>query len=114
VGPDHEVHAIRNMLQTFAPEGCALVLTDTYDHENCVKNIIGGELADLVRSFPGLVGVRPDSGYPVQVAADTTEWLIDAFGCEVNSKGFKVLPAFVRAAAGREPWTGLSEGAGHR
>jgi nicotinamide phosphoribosyltransferase len=99
-GKDHEADAIRNMLETFGPEGCALVLTDTYDHENCVKNILGGELKDMVRNFPGLVGVRPDSGDPVQVTADTTEWLMDAFGYEVNSKGFKVLPSFVRVVQG--------------
>lgn len=99
-GQDNEVDAIRNMLETFAPEGCALVLTDTYDHENCVKNILGGELKDLVRNFPGLVGARPDSGDPVQVTADTTEWLMDAFGYEVNSKGFKVLPPFIRVVQG--------------
>jgi nicotinamide phosphoribosyltransferase len=99
-GREHEVDAIRNMLETFAPEGCALVLTDTYDHENCVKNILGGELKDMVRNFPGLVGARPDSGDPVQVTADTTEWLMDAFGYEVNSKGFKVLPPFIRVVQG--------------
>lgn len=99
-GRDHEVDALRNMLEVFAPEGCALLLTDTYDHENCVKNIIGGVLKDQVRNFPGLVGVRPDSGDVVQVTADTTEWLMDAFGYEVNSKGFKLLPPFVRTVQG--------------
>ncbi|MEY2424803.1 MAG: nicotinamide phosphoribosyltransferase, partial [Actinomycetota bacterium] len=99
-GKDHEVDAIRNMLEVYAPEGCALVLSDTYDHENCVKNIIGGELKEMVQNFPGLVGVRPDSGDVVEVTADTTEWLMDAFGYETNSKGFKVLPPFVRVVQG--------------
>ncbi|MEK6439639.1 hypothetical protein [Pseudonocardia sp. T1-2H] len=54
----------------------------------------------MVRNFPGLVGVRPDSGDPVQVTADTTQWLMDAFGFEVNSKGYKVLPPFVRTVQG--------------
>ncbi|OLT22869.1 nicotinate phosphoribosyltransferase [Pseudonocardia sp. CNS-139] len=99
-GRDDEAGAIRNMLETYAPEGCALVLTDTYDHENCVKNIIGGELKEMVANFPGLVGIRPDSGDIVQVTADTTGWLMDAFGHTVNSKGFKVLPPFVRVVQG--------------
>jgi nicotinamide phosphoribosyltransferase len=76
------------------------VLTDTYDHEHCVKNILGGELKEMVENFPGLVGVRPDSGDVVEVTADTTEWLMDAFGYTVNSKGFKVLPDFVRVVQG--------------
>ena len=85
-GRDNEVDAIRNMLETYRDHGFALVLTDTYDHENCVKNILGGELKEKIQDFPGFVGARPDSGDIVQVTADTTEWLMDAFGYEVNSK----------------------------
>ncbi|MHA6797361.1 nicotinate phosphoribosyltransferase (plasmid) [Pseudonocardia bannensis] len=99
-GRDGEAAAMRNMLETMAPEGCALLLTDTYDHENCVKNIIGGELKEQIQNFPGLVGIRPDSGDIVQVTADTTGWLMDIFGYTVNSKGFKVLPPFVRVVQG--------------
>ena len=99
-GRDGEADAMRNMLELMAPHGAALLLTDTYDHENAVKNIIGGELKEMVQSFPGLVGVRPDSGDIVQVTADTTEWLMDSFGYETNSKGFKVLPPFVRTVQG--------------
>ncbi|WP_085916002.1 nicotinate phosphoribosyltransferase, partial [Pseudonocardia autotrophica] len=100
-GRAHETEALRNMLEVYAGNaGGVLLLTDTYDHEHCVKNIIGGELKEEVRNFPGLVGVRPDSGDIVQVTADTTEWLMDAFGYETNSKGFKILPPFVRVVQG--------------
>ena len=100
-GRAHEADALRNMLDTYAGKaGGVLLLSDTYDHENCVKNIIGGELKETVQKFPGLVGVRPDSGDIVQVTSDTTEWLMDAFGYETNSKGFKVLPPFVRVVQG--------------
>lgn len=99
-GRDHEVDALRNMLTVYRDSGAVLLLTDTYDHENCVKNIIGGELREEIRNYPGMVGARPDSGDPVQVTADTTEWLMDAFGYETNSKGFKVLPPFIRVVQG--------------
>ena len=99
-GPEGEVDAIRNMLEVYHDHGFALVLTDTYDHENCVKNILGGELKEMVQNFPGLVGARPDSGDVVQVTSDTTEWLMEAFGHEVNSKGFKILPPFIRVVQG--------------
>jgi nicotinamide phosphoribosyltransferase len=82
------------------PDGCALLLTDTYDHENAVKNIIGGELKERIESFQGLVGVRPDSGDVVDVTSATTEWLMDAFGYTTNSKGYKVLPDFIRTVQG--------------
>jgi nicotinamide phosphoribosyltransferase len=99
-GREHEVDALRNMLNVFAAEGCALLLTDTYDHENCVKKIIGRELKEQIRNFPGLVGIRPDSGDIVEVTADTTEWLMDSFGYETNSKGFKILPPYIRVVQG--------------
>jgi len=99
-GRDDEVSALRNMLQIYAENGVALLLTDTYDHEHAVKNIVGKELKAEIEGFPGLVGVRPDSGDVVQVTADTTEWLMDSFGFSVNSKGYKVLPDFIRVVQG--------------
>ncbi|MEI7624835.1 MAG: nicotinate phosphoribosyltransferase [Actinomycetota bacterium] len=99
-GRDNEAAAMRNMLEIYADNGVALLLTDTYDHENAVKNILGKELKEAIESFPGLVGVRPDSGDVVEVTADTTEWLMDSFGYTTNSKGYKVLPDFVRVVQG--------------
>jgi len=99
-GRENEAAALRNMLDMYRDDGVAVLLTDTYDHENCIKNILGGELKETIENFPGLVGARPDSGDIVQVTADTTEWLMDAFGYETNSKGFKVLPPFIRVLQG--------------
>lgn len=99
-GRDDEVNAMRNMLQLYREHGVALLLTDTYDHEHAVKNIIGRELKQEIESFPGLVGIRPDSGDVVQVTSDTTEWLMDSFGYTVNTKGYKVLPDFLRVVQG--------------
>ena len=99
-GRENEAAALSNMLDMYADNGVALLLTDTYDHENCVKNIVGKELKEKIRNFPGLVGIRPDSGDVVQVTSDTTEWLMDAFGYEVNSKGYKVLPPYLRVVQG--------------
>ena len=99
-GRDNEVHAMRNMLEMYRENGVALLLTDTYDHEHAVKNIIGKELKEEIQNFPGLVGARPDSGDPVQVTSETTEWLMDAFGYTTNSKGYKVLPDYIRVVQG--------------
>jgi nicotinamide phosphoribosyltransferase len=99
-GREHEAAAMENMLDTYAGQGVALLLTDTYDHENAVKNIIGKQLKDKIVNFPGLVGARPDSGDPVQVTSETTEWLMDAFGYEVNSKGYRILPGYIRVVQG--------------
>jgi nicotinamide phosphoribosyltransferase len=99
-GRDNEAAAMRNMLENYREDGVALLLTDCYDHENAVKNILGGELKEMIQNFPGLVGARADSGDVVQVTSETTEWLMDAFGYEVNSKGYKVLPPFIRVVQG--------------
>ena len=99
-GRENEVHAMRNMLETYRENGVALLLTDTYDHEHAVKNIIGKELKEEIQNFPGLVGARPDSGDIVQVTSDTTEWLMDAFGYTTNSKGYKILPDYIRVVQG--------------
>jgi nicotinamide phosphoribosyltransferase len=99
-GRDNEVGAMRNMLELFADNGVALLLTDTYDHEHAVKNLMGGELKEAIQNFPGLVGARPDSGDVVQVTSDTTEWLMEKFGYTVNSKGFKILPDYLRVVQG--------------
>lgn len=99
-GKENEAAALSNMLDMYAENGVALLLTDTYDHEHCVKNIVGKELKEKIQNFPGLVGIRPDSGDVVQVTSDTTEWLMDDFGYEVNSKGYKVLPPYLRVVQG--------------
>ncbi len=99
-GRDQEIDAIRNMLEVYRDHGIALVLTDSYDHENCIKNILGGELKEMIQNFPGLVCARPDSGDIVRVTADTIEWLMESFGYETNSKGFRILPKFIRVAQG--------------
>jgi nicotinamide phosphoribosyltransferase len=99
-GADSEAAAMRNMIERYRGYGVVILLTDSYDHENAVRNIIGKELKSLIQAGPGLIGIRPDSGDPVLVTADTTEWLIEAFGCTVNGKGYKVLPDYVRVVQG--------------
>lgn len=99
-GPDGEAEAFRNMIEKYRHYGVVMLLTDTYDHERAVKDIICGELKDLIEQGPGMICPRPDSGDPVQVTADTTEWLMEGFGYEVNSKGYKVLPPITRVVQG--------------
>lgn len=98
-GRENEAAAYRNALHHFKG-GIAGLLTDTFDHENAIKNILGKELKDEIQNFPGLVGARCDSGDPVLVSVETTEWLMDAFGYELNSKGYRVLPPYIRTVQG--------------
>ncbi len=99
-GRDGESAAMANALTFFCGDGIAGLLTDTFDHDNAVRNIIGGDLKEQIESFPGLVGARADSGDPVEVTIETTEMLMESFGAETNSKGFRVLPPYIRVVQG--------------
>src|SRR5579871_3868510 len=69
-GVEREAEAMRNMIEKYRSYGVVILLSDSYDHENAVRNIIGKELKELIQAGPGLIGVRPDSGDPVQVTSD--------------------------------------------
>jgi len=97
-GPENEIASFRRLLES--PYNLAGLLTDTYDHDNAVKNIIGKELNAEIRNFDGLVIARCDSGDPVKVPVDTVECLMESFGFETNSKGYRVLPPFIRVVQG--------------
>jgi nicotinamide phosphoribosyltransferase len=99
-GEAHEADALLNMMRVHSQHGVVLLLSDSYNHERCVKEIIGRQLREEIRAFPGLVGIRPDSGDIVEVTSETTEWLMDAFGYEVNTKGYRVLPPYIRVVQG--------------
>jgi nicotinamide phosphoribosyltransferase len=91
-GAARETDAYRNMLTQFGKPGALLsVVSDSYDHFNAVRNIWGGTLRDEVISSGATLVVRPDSGDPVEIVAETLRLLDETFGSTVNSKGFKVL-----------------------
>lgn len=99
-GMDREAEVMRHMIDLYRHYGVVILLTDSYDHENAVRNIIGKQLKETIQKGPGLIGVRPDSGDVVDVTATTTEWLMESFGYSVNKKGYKVLPDYIRVVQG--------------
>jgi len=99
-GKENESKAYRNMVNQFKDNKILAVVSDSYDLENAVKNIWGKELKDEVINSGARVVIRPDSGDPVTMAVNCVNWLIDAFGSTTNSKGFKVLPPYVRVIYG--------------
>ena len=99
-GRDREADAMRHAIDTFGSHGLVGLLSDTYDHENHVRNLLGGELKDQIEAFEGIIACRCDSGDPVLVTAETTEMLMESFGYETNSKGYRLLPPFIRVVQG--------------
>jgi len=100
-GRDREVDAYRNMLELFSGEGKLLAcVSDSYDIYNATRNIWGGELKEMVKNSGGTLVVRPDSGDPHKVPLEVIEILMEQFGFTTNSKGYKVLPDYIRVIQG--------------
>ncbi|MEJ2427068.1 MAG: nicotinate phosphoribosyltransferase [Candidatus Thiodiazotropha sp.] len=100
-GEENEAAAYRNMLNQFAGEGRLLaVVSDSYDLWHALDNLWGGALRDEVIDNGGTLVIRPDSGNPVKVVTETLERLMNKFGARVNSKGYRVLPDYLRVIQG--------------
>ena len=114
-GKNNEVDAYRHILQTFN-EGLVAVVSDSYDVFNACKSIWGGELYNYVwtgKNTGRTLVVRPDSGDPEKVVSKCLNLLGEKFGHTVNSKGYRVLPDYLRLIQGdgisRESLPGLIE-----
>lgn len=94
-----EVDAYRNLLDQY-PTGIVACVSDSYDVFHAVRHIWGGILKDKVMGRDGTLVIRPDSGNPTVMPLDLIEIAMEAFGCTVNSKGFRVLPPQVRFIQG--------------
>jgi nicotinamide phosphoribosyltransferase len=99
-GRENEATAYANAIHKYRGWPAIVIVADSYDLDNAVHNIFGRELKDLVDNQTGTVFVRPDSGDPVSVVADTVEGLIEHYGHIENSKGYKVLPDQIRVCQG--------------
>jgi nicotinamide phosphoribosyltransferase len=98
-GREHEADAYRNMLEQF-PSGFVAVVSDSYDVMKACRDIWGHALkADILRRDGTLV-VRPDSGDPPAIVVQVLNILGEAFGFQVNSKGYRVLDSHVRVIQG--------------
>lgn len=100
-GQEREADAYANMLKQFGREGGLLaVVSDSYDIYNAVSEIWGKQLKQQVLESGATLVIRPDSGDPATVVVDILERLYDAFGGNVNSKGYRVLNDAVRVIQG--------------
>ncbi len=100
-GQAHEVDAYANMLKQFGGEGHVVaVVSDSYDLWNAIDNIWGGELKAQVETMGGTLVIRPDSGDPVKVVREALQRLAVKFGTITNTKGYRVLPDYIRLIQG--------------
>ena len=100
-GREGETAAFANMIAQFGGEGKAFsVVSDSYDLWNAIDHIWGDSLKEDVKNMGGTLVIRPDSGEPTKVVREALERLAVKFGTTVNSKGYKVLPDYVRIIQG--------------
>ena len=100
-GREHEEQAFANMLEQFGGEGkIVAVVSDSYDLWNAIDHIWGESLKEEVKNMGGTLVIRPDSGDPAKVVREALERLAVKFGTTTNSKGYKVLPDYVRLIQG--------------
>jgi len=100
-GRARETEAYANMVEQFGGDGKVFaVVSDSYDLFSAVKKIWGGSLKDKVIKNGGTLVVRPDSGNPIKVCVDVVESLGDIFGYKINTRGYKVLPSYIRVIQG--------------
>jgi nicotinamide phosphoribosyltransferase len=96
-GRDKEFEAYENMVDKFGDKVFACV-SDSYNIWEAIK--MWKRLEDKIKEKGGVLVVRPDSGDPVSTPVAVIEELMDEFGYTVNSKGYKVLPDYVRVIQG--------------
>lgn len=98
-----EEAAYANMLKQFKGSNIISIVADSYDIFGAVDNLFGGSLKNQVienaKAGSRLV-VRPDSGDPVDTPIEVIEHLMDRFGFTTNTKGYRVLPDYVRVLQG--------------
>ncbi len=100
-GRENEVDAFENMLDTFGGPGKILAcVSDSFDIYAATRELWGEKLKDKIINMGGTLVVRPDSGDPETVPVEVVEILAEKFGFTVNSKGYKVLPSYVRVIQG--------------
>jgi len=101
-GKDAECAAYRNMIDQFKGFGNKIVaiVADSYDLDHAVNTIFGDHLKDNIVNSGARIVVRPDSGDPATTVIRTVNNLAERFGTTINSKGYKVLPDYIRVIQG--------------
>ncbi len=100
-GRENEVKAFDNMINQFAGVGKLYAcVSDSFDIYKACSDLWGTALKDKIIASGGTLVVRPDSGDPTTVPIEVLEILLEKFGYTVNSKGFKVLPPYIRVIQG--------------
>uniref|UniRef100_A0A8I3WWA4 Nicotinamide phosphoribosyltransferase n=2 Tax=Platyrrhini TaxID=9479 RepID=A0A8I3WWA4_CALJA len=100
-GKDHEKDAFEHIVTQFSSVPVSVV-SDSYDIYNACEKIWGEDLRHLIvsRSTEAPLIIRPDSGNPLDTVLKVLEILGKKFPVTENSKGYKLLPPYLRVIQG--------------
>ncbi|AIL65010.1 putative nicotinate phosphoribosyltransferase [Rickettsiales bacterium Ac37b] len=100
-GKENETLAYKNMLDKFGGAGrIVAVVSDSYDIWHAIDCIWGENLKEEIKNNGGTLVIRPDSGDPVKVVTQVITKLMDKFEYFTNTKGYKILPNYLRVIQG--------------
>ena len=95
----NEITQVKRLLTEIYPDHSFSMVSDSYDYWNMVNNIIP-QCKEEILTHNGYIGIRGDSGDPIEVVTETVFRLWDIFGGRINSKGYKELDPHVKAIYG--------------
>uniref|UniRef100_A0A8B9IE92 Nicotinamide phosphoribosyltransferase n=1 Tax=Anser cygnoides TaxID=8845 RepID=A0A8B9IE92_ANSCY len=100
-GKDHEKDAFEHIVTQFSSVPVSVV-SDSYDIYNACEKIWGDDLRHIIeaRSPEAPLIIRPDSGNPLDTVLKVLEILGKKFPITENSKGYKLLPPYLRVIQG--------------
>lgn len=100
-GKENEVAAYEQLIEHFAGENQFYsVVSDSYDLWHALSEIWTEQLQAKVKQRGGRLVIRLDSGDPAEVICKALHILAEKVGYSVNSKGYKVLPDYIRLIQG--------------
>ena len=94
-----EISGVKRLLNDIYPVNGFSMVSDSYDYWNMVDTIIPACKEDILR-HGGYIGIRGDSGDPVEITTETVKRLWNTFSGSINAKGFKVLDPHIKVIYG--------------
>jgi len=95
----NETAMVKRLLRDIYPANGFSMVSDSYDYWNMVDFIIPACKEDILE-HGGYIGIRGDSGDPVEITTETVRRLWKTFGGSVNTKGYKVLDPHIKVIYG--------------
>lgn len=94
-----EITMLKRLLTEIYPNNSFSMVSDTYDLDNLVENILP-QCKEEILNHNGKIVIRPDSGDIIEVAIRTVKNIYKNFKGKTNSKGYKTLDPHIGVVYG--------------